>query len=229
MNPTLDTVSQPWSISFFSALALFMEYLPRLVGALIIWIVGVIVAKIVRKLVVNTLSAMRLSSALEKTPLGIFLRNAEITQKVEDILGSLAYWLLLLVFSHAVVSLLGLDTLTGVFNRIFDYLPHVFAALIIFVFGVIMAGVVESVVKGSLYEVGGHTGRFFSKVASYMVITVSLLAGVSELGIASEFIRMLFAGVVLSFALGLGLAFGLGGQDMVKKMLTKWYDKAAKH
>ncbi len=227
MNPTLESSSQPWSLGLFSAFTQLLDYLPQLFGAIVIWLVGLVTAKVVRKVVVETLSALKLSAAMEKTPLGLFLKNAEIKQKIEDILGSLAYWLILLVFSHAVVSLLGLETLTGVFNRIFDYLPHVFAAMIIFIFGVVMAGVVESLVKGSLHEAGGgHTGRFFSKVASYMVITISLLAGVAELGIASEFIRMLFAGVVFAFASGLGLAFGLGGQDTVKKMMIKWYDKS---
>jgi hypothetical protein len=228
MNQSLDTVLQPWTLGFLAAVDKLGALLPRIVGAVLLWFVGVFVAKAIRRVVVEGLNSLRVSALVEKTPLGLFLKNAEIGQKVEEILGNVVYWLLQLVFLQAVVNMLGLVTIANVFERMFGYLPHVVAAFVVFFFGVVLAGVVESVVKGMLNASDPQSARVFAKFSSYVVITVTLLAAVSELGIASEFIRLLFMGVVFAGALGIGLATGLGAQDIVKKMSVRWYDRLQK-
>jgi small-conductance mechanosensitive channel len=124
------------------------------------------------------------------------------------------------------MELLGLTTIVRVLDVVFSYLPHVVSALLIFVFGVLIAGVVESLVKGAVRTVDVHSSRMFAKIASYLVVAIASLAAVSELGIASEFIRILFVGMVFALSLGLGLSFGLGGQDVVRKMMDRWYSKS---
>ena len=111
-------------------------------------------------------------------------------------------------------------------NRILNYIPHIFSALIIFFFGVLLAGIAESVVKSGLRSLEAQSARLLAKTVSYGVVTIAVLAAVAELGIASQFITILFFGVVLLFALGGGLALGLGGQFTVKKILEEWYQKS---
>lgn len=207
------------------AYAQVAAYLPRMVGAILLLIIGIIVARIIRQVVVRGLEAIRLSSWLEKTPLDSFVQNAEVGQKIEGVVGAIVYWLLMLVVLHATFNLLGLMTLVNVLDAVFSYLPHVASALLIFLFGVLFAGVVESLVKGTVKTVDPSSNRFFAKVASYIVVAVAGLAAISELGIASEFIRILFIGLVFAFSLAVGLAGGLGGQEVVRKMLERWYSK----
>jgi small-conductance mechanosensitive channel len=87
---------------------------------------------------------------------------------------------------------------------------------------------VESFVKGTFRSFDPTTARLFAKIASYTVVTIASLAAIAELGIASQFIMILFMGVVFAFALGAGLALGLGGQDTVKKVLSDWYKRREK-
>jgi len=186
------------------------------------------VARFVKNLVIKAMEGLRVSKAIEKTPVELFLANAEFGQRIEGIIGSIFYWLFLFVVLHTSVSILGLTPLSDVMDQILEYIPHIFSALVIFIFGVLMAGVVESVVKGAMRSIDLNSGRLFAKIASYAVVTVAALAAIAELGIATEFIRILFFGVVFTFALGSGLALGLGGQDIIRQTLANWYKRSVK-
>jgi hypothetical protein len=228
----MENLPQNWqeSISFGATyiVAQFSAFLPRIIGALIVFLLGVLVARFVKNLVIKAMEGLRVSKAIEKTPVELFLANAEFGQRIEGIIGSIFYWLFLFVVLHTSVSILGLTPLSDVMDQILEYIPHIFSALVIFIFGVLMAGVVESVVKGAMRSIDLNSGRLFAKIASYAVVTVAALAAIAELGIATEFIRILFFGVVFTFALGSGLALGLGGQDIIRQTLANWYKRSVK-
>jgi len=203
-------------------MAQFSAFLPRFLAAVVILVVGILFARIVRGIIVKTLEAARVSRLVEKTPLELFLKNAELGTKIEDAIGAIFYWLFIFLIVYTSVSVLGLTPLSIVLEKILSYIPHIFSAFGIFVIGVLLAGVVETVVKGAMKGFDPHSSRLFAKVASYMVVAITSLAAIAELGIASQFITILFMGLVFSFSLGTGLALGLGGQDTVRGMLGKW-------
>jgi flagellar biosynthesis protein FliQ len=215
------------SISFLFAQALtdVASFLPRIVAALLILIVGGLIAKIIKRSAVHILKKAQLSGAVSKTPVDEFLKNADVGQKIEDILGSLLYWILMLVVIHSAVAVLGLSALSVILEKVLNYLPKILAAIIVLFFGVLLAGIVETLVKGAVRSVDGQRARSFGKIASYMVVGIAVLAAISELQIAQEFILILFVGFVVSISLGVGLAVGLGGQDLVRKVLNQWYEK----
>ncbi len=154
-----------------------------------------------------------------------FLRNADMSHKLEDLIGALLYWLIMLVVVQTSVAVLGLSSLSDILERILGYIPHVISAILVLFFGVLLAGLVESLVKGSIKSIDGRSARLLGKVSSYLVVTIAIMAAVSELGIASEFIMILFIGFIATVSLGAGLALGLGGKDVVAKMLGKWYSQ----
>ena len=213
------------SVSFLvsQSLADVAVYLPRLLAALLLLIVGTLVAKLIKRSVVVLLGKMQLSKAIEKTPVDEFLKNADLGQRFEDIFGTVLYWLLMLIVIHTVVTVLGLSSLSFILERILSYLPRVLAAVIVLFFGILLAGVVETLVKGAIRSIDGKSGRTLGKVASYMVVIIAVLAAISELHIAQEFILILFIGFVATLTLGVGLAVGLGGQELVRKLLAEWH------
>lgn len=213
------------SLILTQTLAQFTLYLPRLVGALLILVIGAFVAKALKRLVIRLLETMRLSTMLKNTPIEHFFANAELGQKIEVVLGSIVYWLAMLVVLHTSVAILGLEPISAVLSKILDYLPKVISAVLVLFFGILVAGVVESLVKGSIKTIDGRSSRVLGKVASYLVVALAIMAAVAELGIASDFMLILFIGFVAMLSLGLGLALGLGGQDVVRKALNSWYDK----
>ena len=90
--------------------------------------------------------------------------------------------------------------------------------------GVLLAGLVEGLLKGTLKSVDAKSARALGKVGSYLVVTIAIMIAISELGIAKEFIFVLFVGFVAMLSLGFGLALGLGGKNLVGKLLERWYD-----
>jgi hypothetical protein len=210
------------SIGLTYTVAQVSSYLPKIFAALFVLVIGLVISRALRKLIVKTLEAVRVSKAIEKTPLELFLKNAELGQRLEDGIAGVLYWLFLFLTFHTAVSVLGLTPLSDIFSRILEYIPRVFSALFIFILGVLLAGVAETVVKGSLRGLDVHSSRVFAKVASYLVVTIASLAAIAELGIASQFIMILFVGVVFALSLGSGLAMGLGGRETVERMLNTW-------
>ena len=95
--------------------------------------------------------------------------------------------------------------------------------MIVLAIGVLLAGMVEGLVKGALASVDLRSARLMGKIASYTTVTIATLAAFSELQIASSFINILFIGFVAMLALGFGLAIGLGAKDLISVVLAEWY------
>jgi hypothetical protein len=200
-------------------------FLPKLIVAFLVLVVGAALARTFKSVSISVMEKLRFSKAFQKTPVEHFLTDAELGNKVEVVIGSVLYWLVMLVVIHTTVSILGLTSLTVLIGRILEYLPSLLSSIVILFFGLLIAGIVESLVKGAVKSVDGKSSRLLGKIASYSVMVVTVLAAVSELGIASEFIFILFVGFVITISLAFGLAFGLGGKDVVNMMMTEWYKK----
>lgn len=200
-------------------------FLPKLIFSLAILVIGSALAQTFRQVVVKLLDALSVSRAFKKTPVEHFFKHADLGGKLEDVIGSVLYWLVMLVVIHSAVSVLGLTSLTVLIGKILAYLPTVLSAVIILFFGLLIAGIVESLVKGAIKSVDGKSSRLLGRVSSYAVMVVTVLAAISELGIAQEFIFILFIGLVITLSLAFGLAFGLGGKDLVNDVLRDWYKR----
>ncbi|MBU0975036.1 hypothetical protein KKD03_05040 [Patescibacteria group bacterium] len=215
------------SLVFLSSQLLtdIVVYLPKLLISMLVLVIGSALANTFRKVVIKLLETLRVSSAFSKTPVEHFLKDAEVGNKIEEIIGSVLYWLVMLVVIHTTVSILGLESLTIILGSVVSYLPTVVSAIIILFFGLLISGVVESLVKGAIKSVDGKSARLLGRISSYAVMTVTVLAAISELGIAKEFILILFIGFVVMLSLGFGLAIGLGGKELVSMALSDWYKK----
>lgn len=231
MNSSLNTISN-WQEAVFVAAAnifsQFFNFLPSLFGALLIFVVGLILAKWAKAIVVKLLSAVKLDKLLRKIGLEPFLSQADIKLKAEIVVGEIVRWLIIIVFFIAGVNVLGLTTVGSVLASVLSYVPNIVSAILILTIGVLLAGLVEGLIKGTVNQIDPKTSRLLSKVASYLVVIVATLAAINELGIAQSLINILFIGIITTLALGIGLAIGLGAKDIVSKMLMDWYVKGQK-
>ncbi len=219
---------ETFSLIITQALADTVVYLPRIIAALVIFIIGAALARAFRTLVKSMLDSLSLSSAVEKTPIEHFLRNADITHKFEEIVASIMYWVVMLVVIHTTVTILGLSSLSLLLQGVIGFLPRVVSSIIILFFGVLFAGMVETLVKGAIKSLDGRSSRLLGKIASYLVVVMASMAAVSELGIAEEFILVMFVGFIATLTIAGGLAFGLGSKGLVATVLEKWYKDVQK-
>ena len=213
---------------FSTTLSMFASYIPNLLGAIFVALLGVILGNWARSLIIKTLQMLKFDSFIQDSKFKTFLEKAEITQKLEEVLASIIKWLIVLTFFIAATNIVGLTTVSSVLSGILGYIPSVISAVIILSIGVLFAGLVESVVKGALSSIDLKTSRLMGKIASYTVVTIAILASFSELKIAANFINILFIGFVSMLTLGFGLAIGLGSKDVVGKILADWYKELQK-
>jgi hypothetical protein len=222
MNQTLQA---SWDYVLATAVTSFGLLLPRIVGALTALVVGVVLAKLIRGLVWRVLHAIAFSKFVSRTPLQFALQNENLGEKIEDSIANTFYWLSVLVVIYIMVAILGLGSVTVVLEKILGYIPNVISAMFIVLFGVLVAGWVESLVKGAVRAIDQRTSRLAGKIASYFVVSLATITALSELGIAAEFLTIIFIGFVAMLSLGFGLALGLGGKAVVEKVLLNWYEK----
>lgn len=202
--------------------------LPTVVGAAILLLAGIILSLWVKKAVTRLAIVTKVSHLTKNPAIRDFLENAQITAKIELILGEVARWIVLLLFIIATSNLLGLTSVSAILSGLFSIIPSILAALVILFLGVILAGFLEKLVKGSLGSRDPSLSRFAGRVVSYTTMTIFILAAMAQLGIASFFIQVTYVGFILVLTLALGLGLGLGSKDIFKKILEDWYKKVAK-
>lgn len=222
-NLSVSNWQEAFLLAISNILTNVLSYLPTVVAALFVFLVGLVLAKWIKALVVKILDKIKLSTIIKKSGFEPFLEKAEITIKIEDILGGIVKWLIILVFFITTVNILGLTTVSLVLNNILGYIPRVVSAILVLTVGVLVAGLVEGVVKGALAQVDLKTARLLGKISSYIVVIFAALAAINELQIAQALVNALFIGVVGMLALGFGLAIGLGAKDLVANILEEWY------
>lgn len=228
MYPLLPKSFQDaFALAMTSLLTQFTTFLPKLLAALIVLILGAAIARWIKKLTTKGLEMLRLSKGLQATPVEAFLKHAEMG-RIESIIGSAVYWLFMLFILYTTTALLGWQAVTVVLDKVINYIPSVFSAMIILFLGVLLSGVVESLVKGAIKSMDGRSARLLGKVSSYLVVVITVMAAISELKIAQEFISTLFIGLIAMLALAFGLAFGLGSKDVVNKIMLSWYERMKK-
>lgn len=205
-----------------------LGFLPSILGALILFLIGWILADWLKALTTKIVNVTKLGSLFKNPAITDFLKNAQVSQKLEVILGEIVKWLVITLFFVASINVLGITSISIFLNGIIAGIPTLIAAIITLVIGVVVAGFLEKMMKGSLGSSDPSMSRLVGKVVSYSVMTFFVLAALSQLGIASFFINTVFVGFIFALALALGIGLGLGSKDLIKKLLEDWYKKIEK-
>ena len=202
--------------------------LPRILGAIVIFAIGLLLAFWVKRLVVELLKLLRLESLSKGAGIDKYLSKADIKLNLTDLLGTFAEWLIILVFFLAVVDILGLSAVSTVLARVLGYVPNILAAALIFAAGYLIAGLVDGLVRGALASVDHDAAKPVGRVARWMILLVSAFAAVDQLQIARGLISTFFQGLTYTIVLVVGLSVGLGAKDLVSRVLNDWYEKVRK-
>lgn len=194
----------------------FLSFVPNLLGALVILLVGAIIARIIRTLVERGLRIARFDTLTERAGINQALQQGQIKATPSGIVGRLFYWIVVLLALAMAVNALGLTAATTLLSKLVDYIPNVIAAVFIlalgFFFGTLVRGFVQTL-AGGVRAVNPET---IGKVAQAAVIVFAVIVSLEQLHIATTVINQAILVLLAALGLGLALAFGLGCKDMVK-------------
>lgn len=199
----------------------FFEWLPLMIGALVILVIGWIVAKVVGKLVGRVLQRAGLDRMLQKGQGGQLV--SKVTSSPSKLLGTVVFWLILLGSVSLAVSVLGIEALTSFVAAVYAYLPNVLAALLIFLVASAVAAGIATLVTRVMGDTG--LGKIVATVAPILVMTIATFMILEQLKIAHDIVITTYTLLLGAIALASALAFGLGGREVAGKMLESAYQK----
>ena len=224
----METV-QNWGdavmVSVTEALQNFLGFLPALVGAILILILGWIVAGLLAGLVERGLKMIGFERAAQSTGISGFIQRSGSSWTASAIVAEIVKWFIRLIAIQAAASILGLDQISQIINAILLWLPNLVVAIAIIVIGALIARFVSGLVRGSTSQMGFTNPDLLASVAYYAIMAFAVIAAVDQLGIAETVVNTLFIGLVATVVLAAGLAFGLGGQQTAAQITANWYQR----
>lgn len=199
----------------------FIGTLASIVGALVVLIIGLIVAAGVATLVERLIVLIKLDKFLVKVGLQEYFNRANIAINSGKFFHRVVYWFLVVVFVLAATDILGFYTLSGFLNDVLLYVPNVIVAVLIMLSALAIGHFLRGVVRASVKSARLHGAGFLASLTWWAVVLFGFLATLSQLGIAAVVVNALITGLIAMLALAFGLAFGLGGKDYAASLIGK--------
>lgn len=191
----------------------FISFLPNMIGAIIILVLGWIVGMIVATLIDRLFRLVGLQALFEKARVEDILKKANAKMDATALLASVVKWIIYLVAFISAANTLKLTAVADFLNSVLIYVPQVIIAAAILLIGLVLANFLSAVVKGSIQTANLSFADTSSLIVRWSIIVFSFMAALSQLGIAENMINTLFIGFVAFISIAGGLAFGLGGKD----------------
>lgn len=210
--------------TFESLLAQILAFIPELIGAIIIIIVGVVVAWALRVVVEKIVQALRIDPALEKIGVSATVKKTGITLHVGHLLGWIVKWFVIILSFVAASEVLGWSQVSAFLNDVVLYIPSALIAVIILLIGIVLGSFVYDVVMTTVKASRLGGAALLAGISKWAIFLFAFIAAMEQLGIARTLLTTITTGLVAMLALAGGLAFGLGGQDYAKKFLKKLSD-----
>ncbi|MDQ5829799.1 MAG: mechanosensitive ion channel [Actinomycetota bacterium] len=197
----------------------FLEYIPQLIGAIIILVMGYIVARILKAVVSRILQGIGFDGWMERGGIKQFLDRAQTRETPATVLGTLVFWFVFIIAITMAADALGIQQVSQVLAQLIAYIPSIIAAILILVLAALLANFLASIVRGA-------TGSdLLSNIARYAIIIYAAFAAITELGIAVQLTAPTFLIILGAVALAAAIAFGWGGRDVAKDLIESYYDR----
>ncbi|MDB5187261.1 MAG: CmpX protein [Candidatus Saccharibacteria bacterium] len=203
--------------SFENILSRIIEFLPNLIGAIAILIIGYMIAKLLEKVIRKALNRARFDRAIHNSAAGKTI--SRIIESPSRLGGRIAFWLVFIGAISLAVSALNLPVLNDLLSAVYSYVPNVIAAVVIF----LVASAISAGAAAFVLRVMGRTAiaKLIATAIPAIAMSLAVFMILSQLGIAKDIVNILFTAIVGAIALGLALAFGLGGRDVARELLEQ--------
>lgn len=223
VTATVDTSTNALVASFNNAYQQVVQLAPRVVAMVVVMVVGYIAARLVARAITALSEKIGLQTAAEHSGLAQSMQHMGIRRSVPAIVGSIVFWLLMCVFVMAGFNILGLDKLSVAMGKLVDYIPNLLVATVVVVVGLLLASFLRGVVATSADRLGITYASSLASAAYYALAVLTFIAAFNQLGLTFALFDNLIMIAFGGLALGFGLAFGLGGREVMGGILAGYY------
>ena len=200
-----------------------MSFVPTILGALLILLVGGFIAKAIEQLIIRVLKLITLDKIADQIQLSTILSRGGIRRKLSELIGAVVYWIVMLAFVMTALNALNLTVAAELFQQVVSFLPNVIAAVFILIVGVFASAFLATTVRTAASNAGVVQSHLLAQGAQAAVVIFSIVASLQQLQI--QFVGEVFLIVLAGISLGTALAFGLGCKDLAGRWLSGVVDQ----
>ena len=203
-------------LTLWGGVALF---LPRFIAAIVVFLVGWLIAELLGKLAYHVVKILHVDNALGRVGFRQAWERSGFKLNTPMLFYELVKWFFVAVFLMAATNILGLGQVSEFLRTVVFYLPNVIVAMVILLIGILVAKFLEGLVKASVKAAGLMSANFLGALTKWAVFVFSLLIALAQLKVADDIIKIVITGLIAAGALAMGLAFGLGGVKHAEQMI----------
>ncbi len=210
---------QPIQDALLNVLNIFLSYIPQIIGAIVILLVGFLVAKLLQAVVRRVLQGIGFDQWMERGGIKQFFDRAQTRETPATVLGKLVFWFVFIIAIVMAADALGIPQVSAVLAQLVAYIPSIIAAILILILAALLANFLSSVVRGA-------TGSdILANIARYAIIVYAVFAAITELRIAVELTAPTFLIVLGGVVLAAAIAFGIGSREVARDIVERAYGR----
>jgi hypothetical protein len=211
--------------SLATALSLFLGAIPRIIGFLVIIIIGWLISGALAAGVAALLRAVRFNDLAQSSGFAGFVRNMGIRKDASGLLADIVKWFVRLIVLVVAFDALGLPAVSQVLQQFLLWIPNLVVAVVVLVIAGLAANALGNLIRGATAQAGFDNPDLLATIARVAVWAFGIVVAVNQIGIAQELVNTLFMGFIGALALAAGLAFGLGGRETAGRIVDNWYNR----
>ena len=216
--------------SLMSMLDNIIGFVPNLIGAILLLVVGIAIAKVLEFAIEQIISIVKLDSVLKKIEIDRYLQRAGITLNSGKFFGTITYWIILIIFVVGITDILGLPTLSFFITSALQWVfTSLIAAILILLVTAFLAQTLKQIVNASVKGAKLHSAKFLGSVTWWIVMIFGAVAALNQLGVETTplegALMSMIVAVPVAIGLAVGLAFCLGGKKQAEQILERLEDR----
>lgn len=220
MEGIYQTISNAFQTAIGENVRTIIEKIPNIISAILIFLIGWIVAKIAEKIVAKVAKSLGVDDVAEKRGVSKMLQDYGLEKPASTTIGRFVYWIVLIFFLIPTLNSLQLAAVSAIVAMVLLYVPKIVAALLIFIVGATVARFLGASVAGSAKSAGLEYAPQAGLFIKYFLLLIVLILGLSQLGIETEILTIIFAVIVGTSGLAIALALGLGSRAVISNILA---------
>jgi hypothetical protein len=209
--------------SLTAALSMFLAAIPRIVGFVVILIIGWLIAGVLAAAVAALLRVVRFNDLAQRSGLSGFVHNMGVRKDTAGVLADIVKWFVRLIVMVVAFDALGLPAVSSILQQFLLWIPNLVVAVVILVIAGLAANALGDLIRGATAQAGFSNPDLLATIARVAVWSFGIVIAVNQVGVAQTLVNTLFMGFVGALALAAGLAFGLGGRDTAGRIVDGWY------
>jgi hypothetical protein len=215
--------------SGMAALTLFFAAIPRIMGFLVILIIGWLIAGLLAAGVTALLRAVHFNLLAQRSGIHGFILNMGLRTDTSSLVASIVKWYIRLIVLVAAFDALGLPAVSAVLQQFLLWIPNLVVAIVILVISGLAANALGGLVRGATAQAELENPDLLATIVRTAVWSFGIVVAVNQIGVGQELVNSLFVGFTIALALAAGFAFGLGGREVAARLIQGWYRRGRRN